>query len=80
MLKLLQLLLLGTWGPSSSVRALNKRVRDLEERADYVEKAVRRLRGHLTGGLRNDEEDESSFPEGEFERLLAARRAQGGSP
>lgn len=80
MWKLLKLLLLGSWGPSTSARSLAKRLSVVEERLDYQQQQIRRLRGHVTGHIRHpdddtsDAEDDGTFPEQEFQRLLAERR------
>lgn len=76
----MRLLLLGVWGPSTSVRSLTRRLSDVEERLDYQQKQIQRLRGHVTGGIRYDEagaeipEGDGTFPEEEFQRLLTERR------
>ena len=80
MLKLLRWLLLGAWGPSTSTRSLAKRLSVVEERLDYQQSQIRRLRGHVTGGIRYDDSGaelpagDGTFPEEEFQRLLTERR------
>lgn len=81
MLRVLRWLFTGYWGPSDALGSLRKRICDLEEGLDYLSVSVRRLRGHLTGGIRYEPDgvvdgdpDAEGFPEEEFQHLLAQKR------
>lgn len=83
-LSLILALLVGIRGAKFSARSLRKALDDLEERVDYLQKQIRRLRGHVTGGIRYEEDDDldladspSDFPEGRFQQLLEEKRHHG---
>jgi hypothetical protein len=65
MFKLLRFLFTGSWGPAPSVRTLAARVGVVEERCDYLQKQISRLRGHVTGAMRYGEEEPEN-PTGPF--------------
>jgi hypothetical protein len=88
MSRLLRWIFTGYSTPPASNRALAVRLDDLEERHDYLVKQVRRLRGHITGGIRYPEGDDddgddglrsAGFPEERFQSLLKAKRGDNGT-
>lgn len=86
LVELLALLVLWKGLRSTRVHATRHRLDDLEERSDYLQHQIRRLRGHVTGGIRYDDDDEpgeppdiapsvpNDFPEDEYQRLLTERK------
>jgi hypothetical protein len=54
---LLSVLWLWKRGSPYQARTLRHGLEDLEERVDYLQKQIRRLRGHVTGGIRYDDDD-----------------------
>lgn len=53
------------------LRALRRDVRRLREDVDYQEKAIARLRGRVTGGLRRDDDEDDDEDLGD---MLPSRR------